>query len=327
MSAVPSPVPFASDTTVGIMSTSAQTFAGLKTFTDGIVFGSTVDFSARVITATKAFPSFSFYSSGHGGGHFGYLDISNGATGLGLNADGTITHPTSFDFNAVPTTFHGVVTGASYFASTASGGSATAFYASGGGYFQGGPNLTWRALADVNDGAATWFLFNTAQPLTDIAAVLFDFQNNGTSILKAEGFSSSRAHLKAHATIQTFGGDSYGDLIVGGSFYAGTGLNFSVDYSTSHCFAGGGFATTNDFTGETNSAYYMNGATHTAYIYFDGTNQKFAAASGKHLFAGALGVGNSASASVAVGTLAKKIEVFDAAGSSLGFVPVYTSIT
>lgn len=40
-----------------------------------------------------------------------------------------------------------------------------------------------------------------------------------------------------------------------------------------------------------------------------------------------LGVGNSASATIAVGALAKKIEVFDASGSSLGFVPVYSSIT
>ncbi|MCH5677923.1 hypothetical protein [Streptomyces gilvus] len=39
-----------------------------------------------------------------------------------------------------------------------------------------------------------------------------------------------------------------------------------------------------------------------------------------------LGVGNSASAT-AVGTLTKKIEVFDAAGASLGFVPVYATIT
>ncbi|WP_328683131.1 hypothetical protein [Streptomyces sp. NBC_00343] len=39
-----------------------------------------------------------------------------------------------------------------------------------------------------------------------------------------------------------------------------------------------------------------------------------------------LGVGNSASAT-AVGTLSKKMEVFDASGSSLGFMPIYTTIT
>lgn len=40
-----------------------------------------------------------------------------------------------------------------------------------------------------------------------------------------------------------------------------------------------------------------------------------------------LGVNNSASATVAVGTLAKKIEVFDGAGASLGYLPVYSTIT
>jgi hypothetical protein len=47
----------------------------------------------------------------------------------------------------------------------------------------------------------------------------------------------------------------------------------------------------------------------------------------KLLAALGIGVGNSAAASSAVGTLVKKIEVFDASGNSLGFVPVYSSIT
>lgn len=41
---------------------------------------------------------------------------------------------------------------------------------------------------------------------------------------------------------------------------------------------------------------------------------------------GSLGVGNSASATTP-GTVVKKIEVFDASGTSLGFLPVYDSIT
>lgn len=41
---------------------------------------------------------------------------------------------------------------------------------------------------------------------------------------------------------------------------------------------------------------------------------------------GGLGVGNSASAT-AVGTLSKKMQVFDAAGNSIGYVPIYTTIT
>lgn len=50
------------------------------------------------------------------------------------------------------------------------------------------------------------------------------------------------------------------------------------------------------------------------------TGQKLLATSG-------LGVGNSASATVAVGVLSAKMEVFDATGASIGFVPIYASIT
>lgn len=50
------------------------------------------------------------------------------------------------------------------------------------------------------------------------------------------------------------------------------------------------------------------------------TDDKFTAVAG-------LGVGNSAVATTSVGSLAHKIEVFDAAGASLGFIPVYSTIT
>lgn len=52
-----------------------------------------------------------------------------------------------------------------------------------------------------------------------------------------------------------------------------------------------------------------------------GTGDKWVATAG-------LGVGNSASATEVIGkAVVKKIEVFDAAGSSLGFIPVYSSIS
>ena len=50
------------------------------------------------------------------------------------------------------------------------------------------------------------------------------------------------------------------------------------------------------------------------------------AVTGKALTTAGLGVGNSAAATT-LGTVTKKIEVFDAAGVSLGFVPVYDAIT
>jgi hypothetical protein len=48
--------------------------------------------------------------------------------------------------------------------------------------------------------------------------------------------------------------------------------------------------------------------------------------SGVVLDAGKLGVGNSATGST-LGTVVKKVEIFNAAGTSLGFVPVYNTIT
>ncbi len=48
---------------------------------------------------------------------------------------------------------------------------------------------------------------------------------------------------------------------------------------------------------------------------------------GNARISGNLGVGNSATATVAVGTLTKKIEIFDASGTSLGYIPVYATIT
>jgi hypothetical protein len=47
---------------------------------------------------------------------------------------------------------------------------------------------------------------------------------------------------------------------------------------------------------------------------------------GNALVAGALGVGNSAAATT-LGTVVKKMEVFNATGTSLGFVPIYDTIT
>lgn len=46
----------------------------------------------------------------------------------------------------------------------------------------------------------------------------------------------------------------------------------------------------------------------------------------KVLSAGGIGVGNSAAGS-SLGTVVKKVQIFDAAGSSLGYVPVYDAIT
>lgn len=56
-----------------------------------------------------------------------------------------------------------------------------------------------------------------------------------------------------------------------------------------------------------------------------GTNLTISA--DKTLLSAGIGIGNSAAASVAVGVLANKFEIFDAAGTSLGYVPIYATIT
>lgn len=50
------------------------------------------------------------------------------------------------------------------------------------------------------------------------------------------------------------------------------------------------------------------------------------AAAGKVLATDGLGVGNSAAATT-LGTVARKVELFNAAGASIGFVPLYDAIT
>lgn len=63
--------------------------------------------------------------------------------------------------------------------------------------------------------------------------------------------------------------------------------------------------------------------------YSTGFTSKFSVdVSGNVLAAGHLGVGNAASASVIPASgLVKKIQIYDASGSSLGYIPVYSSIT
>lgn len=60
--------------------------------------------------------------------------------------------------------------------------------------------------------------------------------------------------------------------------------------------------------------------------YLEGDGATVVKAAGKLTAVAGLGVGNSASATTP-GSVTKKMEVFDASGSSLGFVPIYSSIT
>lgn len=105
--------------------------------------------------------------------------------------------------------------------------------------------------------------------------------------------------------------------VVGGTFGWASGQNFYEDASIPS-LGSQYIATISNFQiGYTGSA---SSATPARHFYVE-------AGTGDVRLAGNLGVGNSASASVIpVSGLVKKIEIFDAAGTSLGFIPVYSSI-
>ena len=169
-----------------------------------------------------------------------------------------------------------------------------------------GGNLTVSGTTDV-----------TAQVIAS-GSVQF---SGGVSVTKALNIGYNATVLKAGS-----------DAVAAGSFY-------SLDN------VGAGAARRNWLwqLGASNTADFWNfdGSSWTKQVQFGATTTTFSG-TGTHTFGsggntvtmaagniratGNLGVGNSAAATT-LGSVAKKIEVFDAAGSSLGFVPVYDSIT
>jgi hypothetical protein len=103
--------------------------------------------------------------------------------------------------------------------------------------------------------------------------------------------------------------------------YATVAGGFSNIASGSASFVASGSA--NDTKGFANTFILGSSlsATQSNYTYVNNISSQGVVA------ANPLRVGNSQSATVSVGSLANKIEVFNAAGVSLGFIPVYTTIT
>jgi len=79
-------------------------------------------------------------------------------------------------------------------------------------------------------------------------------------------------------------------------------------------------------SGATNNAQIADNAAFSGNYFISQTGTDPSSFGGQ-VRAASLGVGNSATATGSVGSLAKKIEVFDASGASLGFIPVYASIS
>lgn len=79
-------------------------------------------------------------------------------------------------------------------------------------------------------------------------------------------------------------------------------------------------------TGATNNCQISDNTSFSGNFFINSTDTNPSVLGGQ-LRVASLGVANSAAASVGVGVIAAKIEVFDASGVSLGFVPVYATIT
>ncbi len=167
------------------------------------------------------------------------------------------------------------------------------------------------------EGDAAFKSATLSQPSSTNAINMLD----GARVNFSTGDSS--AYL-ARTTNDTLGGP--GSLDMGGTVYGRAGgfvglklLTTTTSGNVAVGMAPGAMLSFNDSSTNQN-------------IKFDSTNILITTSGAvktgsKLLTTSGLGVGNSAAASVAVGSLTKKIEIFDDTGASLGFIPVYSSIT
>lgn len=175
--------------------------------------------------------------------------------------------------------------------------SATAFYASAAGKFIS--SSTFNAQARAADGAsAVAYIFDNNVTLSTSGASLASFRNNGTEVLNIDKDGGIYLPLGGIGIRNNVGG--------------GTGVWIQAGTGGSQYFG----------VGQSGGAQYVHFTS--VPISLSGSSL----VSDSRVTVASLGVGNSASASVIpVANLVKKIEVFDASGTSLGFVPVYSSIT
>lgn len=181
---------------------------------------------------------------------------------------------------------------------------------------------------------------------TDATGYLgYDYAGGGYKRFSAAYFS---ADLKVGATTNTeigvdIGKGSFGGYIAFTRSTTGTGMSIQTEYSKALTInqpsADGGspMFSFGDWGDATKYGRFLFLKTTEADLhwYTDGSGDIGATASKRPNNAyiktnvrvgGNLGVGNSAAATT-LGTVVKKIEIFDASGTSLGFLPVYDAIT
>lgn len=156
--------------------------------------------------------------------------------------------------------------------------------------------------------------------------------NNSASLNDLYSFTSSNSSLNLE--VRTYVNSNSSQINQNNTLISNNSLLWSQAYTVAQTYSSANINTTtvvnSNSANWTNSytSYAGNSGTYTTYQY---VNNGFLPLSGGNvsgrLFAGSLGIGNTVSVAGTLGTLSRKIEIFDINGSSLGFIPVYGSIT
>lgn len=184
-----------------------------------------------------------------------------------------------------------------------------------------------------NTNANTKFI-DTTGLTTNINIVSCDFADGGTgstainvssnsSLIILDSFNSTKqptiTGTQRYAWFTSSGMTATGNINLG----SGSLLNLGTAGALLKVGGTGGAPIINAGNGD---GIYLrpNGGSGTYQTQFDTAGN--AVVTGQVRTTGGLGVGNSATAST-LGTLTKKMQVFDASGNSLGYIPIYSSIT
>ena len=156
--------------------------------------------------------------------------------------------------------------------------------------------------------------------------------NNSASLNDLYSFTSTNSSLNLE--VRTYVNSNSSQINQNNTLISNNSPLWSQSYTVAQTYSAANINTTtvvnSNSANWTNSytSYAGNSGTYTTYQY---VNNGFLPLSGGNvsgrLFAGSLGIGNTVTVAGTLGTLSRKIEIFDINGSSLGFIPVYGSIT
>ena len=175
----------------------------------------------------------------------------------------------------------------------------------------------------------TNFIISNSSNLLQVNSFVF---SNSASLNDLYSFTSTNSSLNLE--VRTYVNSNSSQINQNNTLISNNSPLWSQSYTVAQTYSAANINTTtvvnSNSANWTNSytSYAGNSGTYTTYQY---VNNGFLPLSGGNvsgrLFAGSLGIGNTVSVAGTLGTLSRKIEIFDINGSSLGFIPVYGSIT